>query len=93
MQTTENDLSALRAEMAHLRKDMAEITETLQEALRDGRREAIGKARHTSERLARDAGRAARDVVHEIEYRPLATALAGFAAIVVLGLLFGTRHH
>ena len=77
---TEADLATLRADVTQLRKDLAKITETLQDV-----------ARHGAQTVADRAKTAAQSVTHEIEERPLTAVLTAFSVGTILGMLFSRR--
>jgi ElaB/YqjD/DUF883 family membrane-anchored ribosome-binding protein len=89
---TQDDLKTLRAELAQLRADFGKIAETMQNIVKDGSADAIGRARQAAEKLREDVSQKTERLAQEIEQRPLTAALTAFGIGLVLGLLFGGRH-
>ncbi len=94
MQTIDSDIKALQSEMGQLRKDIAEIAETLRKTLHDSRQEASRQVWQASDRLAENAGKAAHIIAHRIEEKPVTITLAtGVTLAAALGLLLCARQH
>lgn len=88
---TEADVNELQSEIKQLRADFAKVTETLQNLLRHGGAEAVGKAQDTAEKLWAEARSKAQGLTAEIEEKPVTAALTAFGIGVVLGMLFCGR--
>jgi len=87
----DTDIRQLRQELVQLRKDLGQLTTTLEKTAHDGTAEAKDRLRSTVESLRAEATGAAERVSHEIEEKPITGALAAFGVGVVIGLLLGPR--
>jgi ElaB/YqjD/DUF883 family membrane-anchored ribosome-binding protein len=85
------DLETLRGEVMDLRADLAKINDTLKDIARRRAGEAYEGLQHSAERLKQEAMRTAQSVTHEMEERPMMTAVTAFAVGVVLGALCNRR--
>ncbi|MCW5772082.1 MAG: hypothetical protein KIT16_10640 [Rhodospirillaceae bacterium] len=88
---TKDDIDKLHAEMAQLRADLGQIAETLRGIVKDGKDEAVGKARETAQKLRDEVAGKTERLAHEIEQRPLTSALAAFGLGLILGMMFHGR--
>ena len=88
---TAEDLKTLRAELANLRADLGRISETLEDVVKHGRDEAVGKATEAAEKLQDEIGRRTERLSREIEQKPLTAVFTAFGLGVLLGMLFGGR--
>ncbi|HLI12563.1 MAG TPA: hypothetical protein VKY65_13280 [Alphaproteobacteria bacterium] len=80
------DLQTLRAEVNDLRASLAKINDTLVDIVKRRAGEAY-------EGIQESAGRLRQSVVHEIEQRPVGTALAALGIGLILGMLCSRRSH
>ena len=87
----DSDIRQLRQELVQLRKDLGQLTTTLEKTARDGTAEAKDRVRSTVESLKAEATDAAERVSHQIEEKPVTGALAAFGVGIVIGLLLGPR--
>lgn len=88
---TENDVTALAAEMKQLRSDFVKIAELLQGTLRDAGNDAMQRARAKGEEVWDDAKARTDDIVQLIETRPVASTAAAFGIGMLLGMLMHGR--
>jgi ElaB/YqjD/DUF883 family membrane-anchored ribosome-binding protein len=88
---TEADVKTLRDEMAQLRTDFAKIRDTLQNLVRHGTADAVGKAQQSAQRVQDEVKKIGQSVGQEIEKRPIAAALTAFSVGLILGMLFSGR--
>ncbi len=85
------DLETLRGDIGQMRADITKLSETLQALLRHGGSEALDKLRETGARVKSEAKRTGQSLAHELEERPVASAVMAFVAGMVLGALFSRR--
>ena len=88
---SETDIEKLQAEIQQLRADFGKLIETTRDLARHGFTEAREKARGSAETAWTELTRQAQGVSHEIEERPLISALIAFGFGLVLGLLLSGR--
>ena len=88
---TDADIAVLRTEVAQLRTDLAKISDALRDLVRHGGAEAMEKLEQSGENVREEIKRKAQSVAHEIEERPIASALAAFGVGMILGMLFHGR--
>ena len=91
MATTDVNIEALQADIKQLRSDLAKLTETFRDAIREGSAEAFGRARESGEKLWNEAKKHAHGVTEEIEEKPLVAAATAFGLGILLGFLFSSR--
>jgi ElaB/YqjD/DUF883 family membrane-anchored ribosome-binding protein len=87
----ETDIEKLQAEIQQLRVDFGQLLETTRDLARHGFTDAREKARGSAETAWAEVTRQAQGVSHEIEERPLISALIAFGFGLVLGLLLSGR--
>jgi ElaB/YqjD/DUF883 family membrane-anchored ribosome-binding protein len=85
------DTATLQADIQTLRADMAKLAADLREIASSGIARAQTQAQDSAGRVWSEVKRQAGQVGHEIEERPLTSALAAFATGLVLGLLLNGR--
>jgi ElaB/YqjD/DUF883 family membrane-anchored ribosome-binding protein len=88
---TENDVTALAAEMKQLRSDFVKIAELLQSTARDAGSEALDRARVKGEEAWNEAKSRTDDIVQLIESRPVASTATAFGIGMLLGMLMHGR--
>jgi ElaB/YqjD/DUF883 family membrane-anchored ribosome-binding protein len=88
---TENDVTALAAEMKQLRNDFKKIAEILQATVRDAGNDAMQQARARGEEAWTQARAKTDDIVQLIENRPVASTAAAFGIGMLLGMLMHGR--
>lgn len=88
---TENDVTALAAEMKQLRSDFKKIAEILQTTVRDAGSDAMQQARAKGEEAWNQAREKTDDIVQLIENRPVASTAAAFGIGMLLGMLMHGR--
>lgn len=93
MSATESDVRALSDELKQLREEFARLGQLLESVARNAGNEAAQAARATSERAWSEVKKSADELAHRIETRPVTSAATAFGIGIVLGLLFGGRHH
>jgi ElaB/YqjD/DUF883 family membrane-anchored ribosome-binding protein len=89
--TVEGDIKALQDEIRQLRRDLSDIAATLRDTVQHGREEVVERARESGEHVQHKATKAAQDAIHEIEEKPLSSALTAFGVGLVMGLLMHGR--
>jgi ElaB/YqjD/DUF883 family membrane-anchored ribosome-binding protein len=87
----DTDIKHLRAELVQLRKDLGQLTDTLEKTARDGAVEAKERVRHTVDHLRSDADGYAQRLTREIEENPITGVMAAFGVGLVFGLLVSPR--
>lgn len=88
---TENDVTALAAEMKQLRSDFVKIAEILQTTVRDAGSDAMQQARAKGEEAWNQAKAKTDDIVELIESRPVASTATAFGIGMLLGMLMHGR--
>lgn len=88
---TENDMTALAAEIKQLRSDFVKIAEILQTTVRDAGSDAMQQARARGEEAWNQAKAKSDDIVQLIENRPVASTAAAFGIGMLLGMLMHGR--
>jgi ElaB/YqjD/DUF883 family membrane-anchored ribosome-binding protein len=87
----ETDLATLQTDIQQLRTDFAKMTADMRNAASNGMAQASGKAQESAEKVWGEVRRQAKQVGHEIEERPFASALAAFSTGLLLGMLLNAR--
>lgn len=85
------DTATLQTDIQTLRADIAKLAADLREVAGSGIAQARTQAQDSADRVWGEVKRQAEQVSHEIEERPLTSALAAFATGLVLGLLLNAR--
>ena len=85
------DIAALQTDIKQLRTDFAKIAGTMRDLASNSVAGAEEKMTASADKVWTEAKRHAQTVGHEIEERPLASALTAFAAGVVFGLFLSGR--
>jgi ElaB/YqjD/DUF883 family membrane-anchored ribosome-binding protein len=88
---TEADVKALHEQLEQLRTDFAGLSGTLKDLARHGIGDAAQRVSVPAEKVWDDVKRRAEAVTHEIEEKPLASAVTAFGIGLVLGILFSGR--
>jgi ElaB/YqjD/DUF883 family membrane-anchored ribosome-binding protein len=88
---TNADITALQADIRQLRADLAKIAGTMRELAANSVAGAEERVTASADKVWTEAKRHAQNVGHEIEERPIASALTAFATGIVLGLLLSGR--
>jgi len=88
---TNTDIAALQTDIKQLRTDFAKIAATMRDLASNGVASAEESVTASADRVWTEAKRQAQSVSHEIEERPIASALTAFATGVVLGLFMSRR--
>lgn len=87
----EPDIATLQADIQQLRADFAKMTTHMRDAAGNGINSVSERTQLSAEKAWDEVKRQAGQLSHEIEERPLTSALASFAAGVVLGMLLNSR--
>src|ERR1700688_2094549 len=85
------DLTALQADIQQLRADFAKITADVRTIANNGMSQAKGQAQESAEKMWGEVRQKAQQVGHEIEERPVASALAAVSTGLLLGMLLNAR--
>lgn len=85
------DTATLQADIQTLRGDFTKLAADLREIAGSGISRAQTQAQDSADRVWGEVKRQAQQVTNEIEERPLASALAAFAAGLVIGMLLNSR--
>ncbi|HEV8680163.1 MAG TPA: hypothetical protein VGQ90_12375 [Stellaceae bacterium] len=88
---TNVDIAALQTDIKQLRADFAKIAGTMRGIASNGVASAEETVTASADKMWSEAKRHAQNVGHEIEERPIASALTAFAAGVVFGLFLSGR--
>ena len=88
---TSADIQALQTDIKQLRTDFAGLGETVRDLVRHGGEEAKAKALESGDKVWKEAKHHAQTIGHEIEERPVTSALAAFGVGMILGILFSGR--
>jgi len=85
------DIAALQSDIKQLRADFAKIAGTIRDLASNSVASAEESVSASADKMWSETKRHAQSVGHEIEERPLASALTAFATGVVLGLFLSGR--
>jgi ElaB/YqjD/DUF883 family membrane-anchored ribosome-binding protein len=85
------DIVTLQADMQTLRADFAKLAADLREIAGSGIARAQTQAQDSADRVWGEVKRQAQQVGHEIEERPVMSALAAFGTGLILGMLLNSR--
>jgi len=85
------DTATLQADIQALRSDFAKMTADLRDLAGSGIARAQAQAQDSAGRAWGEVKRQAQQVGHEIEERPVMSALAAFATGLILGMLLNSR--
>jgi ElaB/YqjD/DUF883 family membrane-anchored ribosome-binding protein len=85
------DIAALQTDIKQLRTDFAKIAGTMRELASNSVASAEESVTASADKMWRETKRHAQNVGHEIDERPIASALTAFATGVVLGLFLSGR--
>lgn len=85
------DITALQSDIKQLRTDLAKIAGTMRELASNSLASAEESVSASADKVWSEARRHAHSVGHEIEERPIASALTAFATGIVLGLFLSGR--
>ena len=88
---TDADIKALQEQLTQLRADFAAISGTLKDLTRHGISEAAQRAAVPGEKAWAEVRRHAETVGHEIEEKPIASALTAFGIGLILGVIVNSR--
>ncbi|MGH7095488.1 MAG: hypothetical protein ACREFB_18390 [Stellaceae bacterium] len=85
------DIATLQADIQALRSDFTKMTADLRGVAGSGISRAQAQAQDSADRVWGEMKRQAQQVGHEIEERPLMSALAAFGTGLILGMLLNSR--
>ncbi|HVC53426.1 MAG TPA: hypothetical protein VND87_15515 [Stellaceae bacterium] len=85
------DIVTLQADVQTLRTDFAKLAADLREIAGSGIARAQTQAQDSADRVWSGVKRQAEQVGHEIEERPVMSALAAFGTGLILGMLLNSR--
>ncbi|HEX3883129.1 MAG TPA: hypothetical protein VHW66_10760 [Stellaceae bacterium] len=89
--TLQPDLTTLQSDIQQLREDFAKMTSDMRSYAGNGLSSASEQAQVSAEKMWGEVKRQAQQVGHEIEERPLTSALAAFSTGLILGMILNAR--
>ncbi len=89
--TTQPDLATIQADLQQLRDDFAKMSSDMKNYAGNGLSTAGEQAQVSAEKMWGEVKRQAQQVGHEIEERPLASAVAAFSTGLILGMILNAR--
>jgi ElaB/YqjD/DUF883 family membrane-anchored ribosome-binding protein len=89
--TSAADVQALRADIDKLRADFASLGETLKDAVRHRKDDAVDQVGKSIALALQTAKNGGKEVTQTLQEKPIASALTAFGIGVMLGLVFNSR--
>jgi len=89
--TPQPDFATLQADIQQLRDDFAKMSTDMRSFAGNGLSSAGEQAQVSAEKMWGDIKRQAHQVGHEIEERPLTSAIAAFSTGLILGMILNAR--
>jgi ElaB/YqjD/DUF883 family membrane-anchored ribosome-binding protein len=89
--TPQPDLTTLQSDLQQLREDFAKMSNDMRTYAGNGLSSAGEQAQVSAEKMWGEIKRQATQVGHEIEERPLASAIAAFSTGLILGMILNAR--
>jgi len=89
---TATDVQAMQAEIEELRAAVARAADRMRDLSGEESGNGHDKSSLSPDRVWTEMKRQAQQVTHEIEERPLVSAVTAFSAGIALGILLGGRH-
>ena len=89
--TSQPDITTLQSDIQQLRDDFAKMTSDMRNYAGNGLSSAGEQAQVSAEKMWGEVKRQAQQVGHEIEERPLTSALAAFSTGLILGMILNAR--
>lgn len=89
--TPEPDLATIQADIQQLRDDFTKMSADMRAYAGNGLSSAGEQAQVSAEKMWGEIKRQATQVGHEIEERPLASAIAAFSTGLILGMILNAR--